>query len=207
MRCAALVPDHGSYFFGDDDPPDDGTAVPVEAYRVVHQRALRAALDRRHSWPTDARTWSARSRGSPQRRPDRRAGRWKPGHALGRAVPCQRRDRTTIAQVVELVYSVEHALGDRGGLPPGIGLAPRCRGEPFERARRAGNGGREVPRGILFHSTSSTADGPGGGGRRHHADGAELRPRRGAVPRRGQPARRRADEELRRASRDRRPGL
>jgi sulfhydrogenase subunit alpha len=157
IRCAALVPDGNTLFFGHTIQLSDGRTIPVADYRaftnehpVPHSHAKHSAQDGR-SYMVGALARLTLS-GDRIRGLARQA--WD---LLGPTVPCDNILMNNLAQVVELVYSVEHAHA----------LVERCLEEGLEREtaasvrHRAGRGAAatEVPRGILFHAYEIDAEG------------------------------------------------
>ncbi len=153
VRCAALVPDDGTYFFGKTiEVAEAGRhiRIPVEEYRtltneylVPHSHAKRSAYDGR-SYMVGALARLSIN------------GSWIQGLArtawkeLKLSVPFDNILMNNIAQAVEMVFSVERALQVVNELLE-TGIKPE---EPVGYTLRAGQGfaATEVPRGILFYS-------------------------------------------------------
>ncbi len=153
VRCAALVPENGTYFFGRIiEVAEEGRHVhiPVEQYRtftnehlVPHSHAKRSAHDGR-SYMVGALARLAIS------------GSWVQGLArmawkeLKLSVPFDNILMNNMAQAVEMVFSVQRALQLVNELLE-IGITPE---EPVRYTLTAGQGAAatEVPRGILFYS-------------------------------------------------------
>lgn len=149
LRCAALSPSVGSYFFGDQIHLDDGTIVAAENYRCLTNERVVPHSNAKHSlYDGGAYLVGALARltlnGSLIDGTARKA--WA---RLGPPVPSGNIIANSLAQFVELVYSVEHALaivdrlladGVKPETPAPYGVRP-CEG----------TAAAEVPRGILFH--------------------------------------------------------
>jgi sulfhydrogenase subunit alpha len=157
IRCAALVPDQGSYFFGDTIRLDDGRTIPVDAYRTLTSERAVAHSTARHS-ALDGEPYLVGALARLTLNGDRVTGRARAAwQVLGPALPCRNVVMNDIAQVVEIVFSVEQALAIvEGLLARGLVAEPRAPYTP--RAARAA-AAAEVPRGILFHSYEIGADG------------------------------------------------
>lgn len=150
IRGAALVPRLGSYFFGDAVRLTDGRTLDVHAYR---------SLTNEHDVPHSTAKHSAES-GRPYmvgalprlllngaRIRGRAREAWE---ALGPAGPCRNVLMNDVAQLVEIVFSVETALEIVDGFLS-AGLTPEPLPSVVPHAGR-GAAASEVPRGILFHS-------------------------------------------------------
>lgn len=153
VRCAALVPQNGTFFFGNTiEVAEAGrhVRIPVEKYRtltneylVPHSHAKRSAYDGR-SYMVGALARLAIN------------GSWVQGLArtawkeLKLSVPFDNILMNNMAQAVEMVFSVERALQLVDELLE-TGLKHE---EPVPYSLRAGQGAAatEVPRGILFYS-------------------------------------------------------
>lgn len=157
MRCAALVPDGDSYFFGSQIRLDDGTVMPVEAYRQLTNERVVPQSNAKHAL-YDGRPYlvGALARltlnGSVLTGAARDA--WT---TLGPALPARNVVMNSIAQAVEIVFSVERALEIVDALLAD-GIAEEA---PVPYAMHAGRGtaASEVPRGILFHQYDVDGDG------------------------------------------------
>ena len=156
IRFAALVPDLDSYFFGETIRLHDGELVPVEAYRSVTRERSIPHSTARHSMAERPYMVGALARLALNG--DRIDGRALEAWAtLGPAAPLRNVVMNDIAQVIEVIYSIEHALELvervlRDGL---VAEAPA----PFERRAGAAAAASEVPRGILFHQYEIDAAG------------------------------------------------
>jgi sulfhydrogenase subunit alpha len=156
IRFAALVPDPGSYFFGETIRLHEGTLVPVEAYRSVTRERSVPHSTARHSMAERPYMVGALARLALNgEQIDGRA--LEARAALGPSAPLHNVVMNDIAQVIELVYSVEHALELVGGFLRD-GLAAEA-AAPFERRAGAAAAASEVPRGILFHQYEVDATG------------------------------------------------
>lgn len=150
IRFAAIAARDGSYFFGDTVRLGDGRTLDVRAYRsltnehVVRHSTAKHSLESGQPYMVGALARLALNG-------DRIGGRAREAwQALGPVEPYRNVLMNDVAQLIEIVFSVETALAivdgflDRGLTPePLPALLPR-----------AGHGAAatEVPRGILFHS-------------------------------------------------------
>jgi sulfhydrogenase subunit alpha len=149
VRCAALVPRDDAFFFGDTVCLSDGFEVPVDQYLALTNERAVAHSHAKFSLH-DGRSYMVGALARLSLHGDRiqgaARGAW---NAIGLTVPSTNIVTNDLAQFVELVYSVEHALDIVGGLlERGIADEP-----PAQVAARAGEGtaATEVPRGTLFH--------------------------------------------------------
>ncbi len=149
IRCAALDPEDDAFFFGRTVRISDGTVIPVEEYRSLTNERTVGYSHAKHS-AHDGRSFMVGALARLTLHGDRIGGRardvWQ---ELGPRVPCRNIVMNNLAQVVELVYSVEHALDlVNGFLITGIAAEP-----PAAYRARAGKGtaATEVPRGTLYH--------------------------------------------------------
>jgi sulfhydrogenase subunit alpha len=157
IRCAALLPHDGSYFFGDTIRLSDGRTIPVGAYRsLTNERAVRHSTAR-HSL-ADGLPYMVGALPRLTLNGGRIDGRarevWT---SLGPAIPSRNVVMNDLAQFVELVFSVEQAARIVDDLlTNGVTPEPRMR-----YTARAGSGAAaaEVPRGVLFHSYEIDANG------------------------------------------------
>jgi sulfhydrogenase subunit alpha len=150
IRCAAVVPREGSYFFGDAVQLSDGRTLDVRAYRSLTNEHCVPHSTAKHSLES-GRPYMVGALPRLALNGARIGGRAREAwQALGPAVPCRNVVMNDVAQLIEIVFSVETALEIVDGFLD-TGLAP----EPLRRlVPRAGQGAAatEVPRGILFHS-------------------------------------------------------
>jgi len=157
IRCAALVPKDEAFFFGDTVRLSDGFEVPVDQYltltneqAVAHSHA-KVSLHQGRSFMVGA---LARLTLHGDRIQGAARQAW---NAIGLTLPSTNIVANNLAQFVELVYSVEHALEIVTTLlARGLAHEP-----PVPVAIRAGEGAAatEVPRGTLFHHYVLDADG------------------------------------------------
>jgi sulfhydrogenase subunit alpha len=157
IRCAAIATEDHSYFFGHNVKLGDEAVIPAEGYRTLtNERAVP------HSTSKHSAAWGrpymvgalARLTLNGERITGRAREAWD---ALGPTIPCRNVVMNDIAQVVELVYSVEQALRIVDSLlADGLKPEPRRR---FEAKAGRGAAASEVPRGILFHSYEIDASG------------------------------------------------
>ena len=157
IRCAALLPEDGAFFFGRTVRLSDGSQVPVDEYRSLTNERVVPHSHAKHS-----------SHGGRAFMVGSLARLTLNGHAVrGRAraawdalhfeTPSTNIVTNSVAQFIELVYAVEHALDVVSGL-----LDRGLEGQPSVRCQpRAGEGtaATEVPRGTLFHHYELDADG------------------------------------------------
>ncbi len=160
IRCAALVPEDEAFFFGSSiEISDQGAArrIPVREYHkltnehvVAHSHAKRSAHDQR-SYMVGALARLTLNGG--------RIGGMarKAWEELGFKLPATNILMNNVAQAVEMIYSVEHALQIVRELLD-TGVVPES--PPAYRVR-AGRGAAatEVPRGTLFYSYDIDAEG------------------------------------------------
>lgn len=149
IRCAALLPEDDTFFFGRTIRLSDGAQLPVDEYRSLTNEKAVAHSHAKHSFH-DGRSFMvgalARLTLNGHSIRGRARAAWE---ALRFETPSTNIVANNIAQFIELVYSVEHALEVvRGMLDRGFEGPPAVRCEP-----RAGQGtaATEVPRGTLFH--------------------------------------------------------
>ncbi len=157
IRCAALEPDADSYFFGSTIRLDEGTRIPVEQYRTLTgERAVRHS-NAKHSLH-DGRPYLVGALARLTLNGDRLTGlaldAWR---ALGPAVPSRNLVMNDIAQAIEIVFSVERALGLVDEMVR-EGLADESP-VPYHVHPAAGAAAVEAPRGTLFHYYEIDADG------------------------------------------------
>lgn len=149
IRCAALVPEDEAFLFGRVVRFSDGMDIPVDEYsRLTNERTVSYshAKHSRH----DGRSFMVGALARLTLHGDRIGGRarrvWE---QLGPKLPCRNIVMNTIAQVVELADSIEHArdLVD-SFLRADFAVEP-----PVAYRLRAGSGtaATEVPRGTLYH--------------------------------------------------------
>jgi sulfhydrogenase subunit alpha len=157
VRCAALVPQDEAFFFGDAVRLSDGIEVPVDQYLALTNERAVAHSHAKFSLH-DGRSYMVGALARLTLHGDRIQGRAREAwNAVGLTVPSTNIVANNLAQFVELVYSVEHALE--------IVTALLARGIVDEPAvtvdLRAGEGtaATEVPRGTLFHHYVLDADG------------------------------------------------
>jgi sulfhydrogenase subunit alpha len=150
IRCAAVVPHEDSYFFGDEIRLGDETVIPVEAYRTLTNERAVPHSTAKHSLAAE-RPYMVGALARLALNGDRINGRARDAWAaLGPTIPCRNVVMNDVAQLVELVYSVEDALRIvESLLQDGVVAEPRRK-----IAANAGRGAAasEVPRGVLFHS-------------------------------------------------------
>jgi sulfhydrogenase subunit alpha len=157
IRCAALVPDGEAFFFGRRVRLSDGTEVAVDEYRSLTNERPVAHSHAKHSAHA-GRSFMVGSLARLTLNGDRITGRAREAWAaLGLQTPSTNIVANSVAQFVELVYAVEHALELVSRM-----IRDGLRGRPSaDWSARAGEGtaASEVPRGTLFHHYRVSADG------------------------------------------------
>ncbi len=160
IRCAALVPDDEAFFFGKSIELSDaakGRRIPVREYRsltnehlVPHSHAKRSAHDNR-SYMVGA---LARLTINGHLIDGMARAAWA---ELGLTLPSTNILMNNVAQVVEMIYSIERALClVKDLLETGVTPEP----PPAYRVHSCrGAAATEVPRGILFYSYELDAEG------------------------------------------------
>ena len=149
VRCAALVPDDEAFFFGRTVRLSDGATIPVEDYRKLTNERAVPHSHAKHSLH-DGRSYMVGALARLTVNGERIGGRardvWK---TLGLSVPSANIVANNLAQVVELVYSIDHALElVNGFLDSGVEPEPPS---PYRLRAGKGTAATEAPRGILFH--------------------------------------------------------
>jgi sulfhydrogenase subunit alpha len=157
VRCAALVPDGDAFFFGRAVRLSDGGVIPVDRYREITNERPVAHSHAKHS-THDGRSFMVGALARLTLNGDRIRGRAREAwSAIGPAVPSRNIVANTLAQAIELVYSVEHALDlVNGFLESGL---PAETPPPCEVRASRGVAASEVPRGTLFHAYELDANG------------------------------------------------
>lgn len=157
IRCAAIVPREGSYFFGDHIRLSDGRTIPVDAYRSLTNEHAVAHSTARHSLAGGA-PYMVGALPRLTLNGDCIGGRARAVWSrLGPTLPSRNVIMNDVAQFVELVFSVEQAARIVDDLLA-RGVAPEPRMRYTARAGR-GAAAAEVPRGLLFHSYEIDAGG------------------------------------------------
>ncbi len=157
IRCAALVPRNGEFFFGDRMRLSDGTEMPVADYRALTNEHTVAHSNAKHSLH-DGKSYMVGALARLTLHGDRVGGRArKAWERIGLQLPATNIVANDLAQFVEMIYSVEHAL-DLVNQFLADGVAPES---PVPYRLRAGEGtaATEVPRGTLFHHYEFDAEG------------------------------------------------
>lgn len=149
VRCAALIPEDEAFFFGRAVRLSDAGDIPVDEYRGLTNERMVPYSHAKHS-SHDGRSFLVGALARLTLNGDRIGGRardvWR---EIGPQLPCRNIVMNTIAQVVEIVYSVEHALElVNAFLRTGLAAEP-----PVAYRVRAGQGtaAAEAPRGTLYH--------------------------------------------------------
>ena len=157
VRCAALIPRDEAFFFGDTVRLSDGFEVPVGQYLTLTNERTVAHSHAKFSLH-DNRSYMVGALARLSLHGDRIQGAAREAwNGVGLTVPSTNIVGNNLAQFVELVYSVEHALEIVTVLlARGIADEP-----PVQVEMQAGEGtaATEVPRGTLFHRYVLDADG------------------------------------------------
>lgn len=156
VRFAAIVPEPESYFFGDTIRTDDGIVTAVSEYRDFTKERAVPHSTARHSMSERPYMVGALARLAINGHLiDGRAQElWT---ALGPHPPLRNVVMNDIAQIVELVYSIEHALDIVNGLlDDGLAAEPVVAYTPKPAVAASAS---EVPRGTLFHEYQIDASG------------------------------------------------
>jgi coenzyme F420-reducing hydrogenase alpha subunit len=153
IRCAAIAPEDEAFFFGNTIEILDGgvrTRIPVRDYRKFTNERLVPHSHAKHSLH-DGRTYMVGALPRLTLNGDRISGlarrAWE---ELDFNVPCSNILMNNIAQVIEMVYSVEHSLRLLEELL-GAGVAEESPAR-YDVHACSGAAATEVPRGTLFHS-------------------------------------------------------
>jgi sulfhydrogenase subunit alpha len=157
LRCAALVPEDEAFFFGRAIRLSDGGEVPVENYRSFTHEHTVPHSHAKHSL-SQGQPYMVGALARLTLHGDRLGGRAREAWTrAGLVVPSTNIVMNNVAQLVEMVYGVEHALEIVTDLLA-HGVAHE---EPVTPQVRAGEGtaATEAPRGILFHRYALDADG------------------------------------------------
>jgi sulfhydrogenase subunit alpha len=149
IRCAALVPEDEAFFFGNAIGLSDAPDIPVREYRkltnescVPHSHAKRSAHD--------GRSYMVGALARLTLHGDRIGGLARTAwQELGFSLPADNIVLNNVAQAIEMVYSVEHALELIGELLE-TGLEPETP-SPYSPHACEGTAATEVPRGTLFY--------------------------------------------------------
>jgi sulfhydrogenase subunit alpha len=152
IRCAAVAPEDEAFFFGNHMEILDGSTrkrIPVSEYRKFTNEHLVPYSHAKHSL-FEGRSYMVGSLPRLTLNGDRISGLARTAmQELHLTVPCSNIVMNNIAQAVEMVYSVEHALHLIDELLPGY--APE-KPVPYKIHACAGAAATEVPRGTLFYS-------------------------------------------------------
>lgn len=149
IRCAAVAPDDDSYFFGSSIHMSDGVSIPVDDYRTLTNERTVPHSHAKHS-THNGHSYLVGALARLVLNGDRIGGRAREAWtALGPAIPCDNVVMNNVAQMVELVFSVERAL-ELVNVLLAEGLAVESPAAYEVRAGRAA-AAAEVPRGTLFH--------------------------------------------------------
>jgi sulfhydrogenase subunit alpha len=153
IRCAAIAPEDEAFFFGNFIEILEGdkrNRIPVGDYRKFTNEHLVAHSHAKHSL-YEGRSYMVGSLPRLTLNGDRITGLARQAmEELHFTVPCANIVMNNIAQVVELVYSAEHALHLIDELLD-AGLTAE-KPVPYEVRACAGAAATEVPRGTLFYS-------------------------------------------------------
>lgn len=157
IRCAALVPEDEAFFFGTRVRLSDGPEVAVEDYRTLTNEHPVGHSHAKHSLH-DGRSFMVGALARLTINGHRIGGRAREAWTtLGLRTPSANIVANSVAQFVELVYSVEHALDlVNAMLEQGLDDAPAV---AWQRRIGSGTAACEVPRGTLFHHYEVDATG------------------------------------------------
>jgi len=157
VRCAALMPTDDAFFFGDTVRLSDGFEVPVAQYLALTNERAIAHSHAKFSLHDD-RSYMVGALARLTLNGDRIHGAAREAwDAVGLTLPSTNIVANNLAQFVELVYSVEHALEIVTSLlASGIADEPPV---PIEIRAGEGTAATEVPRGTLFHRYVLDTDG------------------------------------------------
>jgi sulfhydrogenase subunit alpha len=157
VRCAALVPEDDAFFFGRSVRLSDGAELSVEDYRALTNERPMPHSHAKHSLH-DGRSYMVGALARLTLHGDRIGGRARSAwDALGLQLPSTNIVANSLAQFVELVYSIERASDVVASL-----LSDGVEAEtPVPHRVSAGRGAAatEVPRGTLFHAYELDAEG------------------------------------------------
>ena len=157
IRCAALDPDDDSWFFGASIRLGDEAVIPVNEYRTLTNERTIPHSTAKHSL-AGGRPYMVGALARLTLNGGRVHGRARDAWTtLGPTMPCGNVIMNDLAQVVELVLSIEQGLAIVETLLAS-GLKPE-RPPRFEARGGHGVAASEVPRGILFHRYEVDASG------------------------------------------------
>lgn len=157
LEFAALVPRDAFFFFGRTIRHSDGTAMPVEDYRrFTAERTVPHSHAKHSRW--QGRPFMVGAQARLALNGDRIGGLARDAWERLRFDPrCGNVLANSIAQVIEIVFSVQRALAIVTRLlQEGVVPEPPV---PFERKAGAGVAATEVPRGTLYHAYELDASG------------------------------------------------
>jgi sulfhydrogenase subunit alpha len=160
IRCAAIVPEDEAFFFGNTIEASDGSVrsrIPVRDYRKFTNEHLVPYSHAKHSL-YNGRTYMVGALPRLTLNGDRISGLARQAwDALNLKVPSSNIVMNNIAQVVEMVYSVERALHlVQELLDAGIAQESPA---AYEVRACSGAAATEVPRGTLFYSYEIDSEG------------------------------------------------
>jgi len=160
IRCAAVAPEDEAFFFGNYMEILDGRTrkrIPVSDYRKFTNEHIVPHSHAKHSL-YEGRSYMVGALPRLALNGDRITGlARKAMKELHLNFPCSNILMNNIAQVVEMVYSVEHALHLIDEML-GSGYAPEAP-VPYKVHACSGAAATEVPRGTLFYSYAIDANG------------------------------------------------
>jgi len=152
IRCAAVAPEDEAFFFGNFMEILDGgkrKRIPVGDYRTFTNEHLVSYSHAKHSL-YEGRSYMVGSLPRLTLNGDRISGLARQVMDEFLKFPCANIVMNNIAQVVEMVYSVEHALHLIDEMCE-AGYGPE-KPVPYEVHACSGSAATEVPRGTLFYS-------------------------------------------------------
>jgi sulfhydrogenase subunit alpha len=157
IRVAALVPQDEAFFFGDTVALSTGERIPVAGYRNLTNERVVPHSHAKHSAHRE-RSYMVGALARLTLHGDRLGGLAREAaRQLGLELPSSNIVMNNVAQLVEMVYSVEHALElvDRlleQGIQPEAPV-------PYTHHACQGAAAGEVPRGTLFHGYTLDKEG------------------------------------------------
>jgi sulfhydrogenase subunit alpha len=150
VRCAAIVPEDEAFFFGNTVQVSGGPRIPISDYRKLTNEHIVAHSHAKRSLH-DGRSYMVGALARLTINGDRIGGlARKAWEQLRFSVPSSNIVANNIAQAIEMIYSVEHAMKLVDDL-----LEPGVQPEapvPYQVRESRGAAGTEVPRGALFYS-------------------------------------------------------
>ena len=150
IRVAALVPEDEAFFFGDTMALSTGERIPADDYRTLTNERVALHSHAKHS-VHNGKSYMVGSLARLTLHGDRIGGMAREAwDRVGMRLPSDNIVTNNVAQVIEMIYSVEHALKlVNRFLEEGIKPEEPV---PYRLHACKGAAATEVPRGTLFHS-------------------------------------------------------